>query len=114
MITAGSPGSPTPAAFICGESMCISHQIEGIESVRCGSLASSGLPVADFVPSTAQLLLAARAPKPDKLRRLPQVLEKLRPDSLRLRPRRHDDRRAARIARLQLRHQLRAEALDRP
>src|SRR3989304_9923576 len=62
MSTLGVAGRQAPAAFSSGESTCISQNRDGICSGRWGSLASSGLPVMDFSPFTAQLLLAPFPP----------------------------------------------------
>src|SRR3989304_7364388 len=66
MSTLGVAGRQAPAAFSPGVSTCSSQNRDGICSGRWGSLASSGLPVMDFLPFTAQLLLApfpASAPR---------------------------------------------------
>jgi len=57
MSTLGVAGRQAPAAFSSGESTWISQNRDGICNGRWGSFASSGLPVADFLPFTAQLLL---------------------------------------------------------
>ncbi len=57
MSTSGVDGRQAPAAFSSGESTWYSQNSDGICNGRCGSLASSGLPVVDFFPFTAQLLL---------------------------------------------------------
>ena len=56
-ITLSAPGIVAPEALCFGELSCITNQIEGRLSPRCGSFASIGFPVADFAPETAQLLL---------------------------------------------------------
>src|SRR3972149_3602322 len=66
MSTLGVAGRQAPAAFSSGESTCSSQNRDGICSARWGSLANRGLPVVDFLPFTAQLLLApfpASAPR---------------------------------------------------
>ncbi len=41
-----------------GQTICPSHQKEGLVRVKCGSLAKIGFPLAVFLPDTTQLLLA--------------------------------------------------------
>src|SRR5665213_1502185 len=55
LITQGAPGSVAPYTFMVGDTRCISYQIEGRFSSRCGSLQSRGLPDLVLLPDTAQL-----------------------------------------------------------
>ena len=57
MITNGAPGSVTPATSRSAATTWASYQIAGISTCRCGSLASSGRPVAVRMPDSTQLLL---------------------------------------------------------
>src|SRR5271154_7566693 len=57
MTTSGAPGRVSPFTFHPGAVKCSSYQIEGTESSRCVSLASSGFPEAVCAPLTPQLLL---------------------------------------------------------
>src|SRR5262249_29128544 len=56
-ITAGMPTYAMPAALIDPPHRCTSYQHETASKAMCGSLASSGLPVAVVVPLATQLLL---------------------------------------------------------
>src|SRR4051812_40732508 len=53
--TAGVPGNVPPMTSKSPAEMCARYQVEGRRVPRWGSLASSGLPLADSVPSTTQL-----------------------------------------------------------
>src|SRR5438067_7274995 len=53
--TAGPPGSVAPTTSTSPAERCARYQIDGRRVPRCGSLASSGLPVAVSAPSTTQL-----------------------------------------------------------
>src|SRR5689334_24797317 len=57
MTTFGLPGKVAPYTFTLGLLSCISYQIEGNVSSKCGSLQSIGTPLFVFIPATAQLLL---------------------------------------------------------
>src|SRR5579862_6908682 len=61
MTMPGTPGRVNPSAFQPGTPSCTRYQISGVDSERCVSLASSGLPEAVCVPSTTQLLLPKAA-----------------------------------------------------
>src|SRR3989344_5912650 len=60
-ITTGKPGMETPITLRCSLLRCISYQNAGMLAGVWVSLAMSGAPLADFVPSTAQLLLDGAA-----------------------------------------------------
>ena len=69
MITNGADGRVTPLTSSPPATTCTSYQIDGISTARCGSLASSGRPVALRVGATTQLLLPpARAPTSSQAR----------------------------------------------
>src|ERR687886_1605523 len=51
----GKPGIAPPRISTSGEDSSTVYQTSGIEVVMCGSPASSGDPVAERVPDTAQL-----------------------------------------------------------
>ena len=53
--TAGVPGIVAPIVSKSPPATCTRYQVEGSRVLRCGSLASSGLPLAVSVPSTTQL-----------------------------------------------------------
>src|SRR5205807_6986770 len=55
MATAGTPGSVAPITSKSPADMCARYHVDGARVPRCGSLASSGLPLAVSVPSTTQL-----------------------------------------------------------
>src|SRR4249920_2706858 len=54
--TAGVPGNVPPITSKSPAETCARYQVDGRRVPRCGSLASSGLPLAVRVPSTTQLL----------------------------------------------------------
>src|SRR5688572_5169056 len=56
-MTPGAPVSEAPITFRSGHCRCTTYQMDGNVRLRCGSLQSSGLPVAVLLPLTAQLLL---------------------------------------------------------
>ena len=56
-MTKGLPGNDTPYVLVVGVRNCISYQIEGKESSRCGSLHKIGDPLCVLLPATTQLLL---------------------------------------------------------
>src|SRR5436309_6253754 len=63
-VIAGVPGSVEPIASKSPADMCARYHTDGSLVARCGSLARSGLPDADNVPSTTQLfepIASARA-----------------------------------------------------
>ena len=60
MITNGMPGMVTPVTSSPAATRCISYQIDGNSTIRCGSLASIGRPVAVRLPLITQLLLLPR------------------------------------------------------
>ena len=53
--TPGMPGIDAPAIFTPGISRRTKYHSAGALSLRCGSLASSGLPVVVWLPATTQL-----------------------------------------------------------
>src|SRR4051812_46584396 len=53
--TAGAPGSVAPIISKSPPDTCARYHVDGNRALRCGSLASSGLPLAVMVPSTTQL-----------------------------------------------------------
>src|SRR5436190_14450259 len=53
---AGAPGSVAPTTSKSGADTCARYHVDGSRVPRCGSFASSGLPLAVSVPSTTQLL----------------------------------------------------------
>src|SRR5262245_41272049 len=55
MATAGVPGSVAPIMSKSPAETCARYHVDGAFELRCGSLASSGLPLALSVPSTTQL-----------------------------------------------------------
>src|SRR5437016_11069370 len=54
--TPGTPGSPAPITFQPGPTRCVRYRNDGLPRYRCGSFASSGLPVVVNAPLTTQLL----------------------------------------------------------
>ena len=54
--TVGKPGKVAPATFRPGASMRAKYHSAGVDSFKCGSLASSGLPVVVRLPASSQLL----------------------------------------------------------
>src|SRR5579872_2028015 len=54
--TAGAPGSVAPMISKSPPVTWARYHVDGIRALRCGSLASIGLPDAVIVPSTTQLL----------------------------------------------------------
>ena len=62
--TAGVPGSVAPMTSKSPADRCARYQSDGICAPRCGSLASSGLPLAVIVPSTTQLFDPSASPVP--------------------------------------------------
>src|SRR5437660_3106074 len=63
--TAGAPGSVAPVISKSPPVTCARYHVDGSRALRCGSLASIGLPLAVSVPSTTQLfdpIASARAP----------------------------------------------------
>ena len=52
----GTPGSVPPTTLPCGVETCARYHSAGACRPRCGSLASSGLPLTVRAPSTTQLL----------------------------------------------------------
>src|SRR5512143_345343 len=66
MTTTGTPGIETPQTLTPGAVQCIAYQRDGAGSIRCGSLARSGLPVTERDESTAHALLPASGrPRPN-------------------------------------------------
>ena len=55
MMMPGTPGSVAPMASRPGACRCAKYQTFGAVSPRCGSFASSGLPLVLCAPETAQL-----------------------------------------------------------
>src|SRR3954469_21548662 len=69
--TAGAPGSVAPMISKSPPDTCARYQVDGTCALRCGSLASSGLPDAVNVPSTTQLFEpSASADAPPRRMRL--------------------------------------------
>src|SRR5712692_2212359 len=63
--TAGAPGSVAPIVSKSPPETCARYQVDGSRALKCGSLASIGLPLAVSVPSTTQLFepsASVRAP----------------------------------------------------
>ena len=58
--TNGTPGIVTPMTSRPAATRCISYQTDGNSTSRCGSLASSGRPLAVRLPAITQLLLLPR------------------------------------------------------
>src|SRR5437773_2252222 len=56
---AGRPAKPVPATLNEPPHKCDSYQQPVLPKAMCGSLANSGRPVAECLPSTSQLLLPA-------------------------------------------------------
>src|SRR5882672_12405138 len=54
--TVGTPGSVPPTTLPAGVDTCARYQSAGACNPRCGSLASSGLPLSLRDPATTQLL----------------------------------------------------------
>src|SRR5947208_16895772 len=63
MAMAGVPGSVAPIASNSPPETCARYQVDGAFELKCGSLASIGLPVALRVPSTTQLLEPSVSPR---------------------------------------------------